>query len=231
MIAPQLQEVDAKIAEYKYDQAAILLEPLSEQGILSGGDEVALALLLMWMPLCAWDDSLTHLRKALTTDVAFEASAWGVYICDELYPVTDEFHVRLLDFVDRAEACYLLSERAIIAGQYQVACDWIQRAVKIDPFPNALRVASRVCPNLAESRRILQQAMSGVENHSSELSAVPTNRQELRHKNWKAQIRGELITSLAWDAFYGTLFHEKQEPSEEPNGVCPISEEQKKSRN
>lgn len=206
MVVPQMAEVDAAIAEHCYDRAAILLETLSANGMLTAEEEVSLALVLMWPPLAAWDDCLKHLRKLLATNAAFEATIWGAYICHELYPNTDEFHVALNRFPDHAEACYLLSQQANGEGNYALACSWIQKAISIDPFPNALRLASKLCPDRLKSEELLIQAMNGVVDRRFESSGQPQSLRELKRENWRELIRGELLTSFVWDAYFGKLY-------------------------
>lgn len=212
MIEVALQKVDAAIADDKYDVAVELLEHLSADGLLSGGDEVALTLLLMWPPLAAWDECLVHVRKALATDVRYEATCWGAYICQTLWPVTSEFHRKLKHFADRSEACYLVAKHEFSEGDRKSAQDWIQRTIEIDPFPNALLLAARHSwPDLEKKKRLLRQAITGVQDRCFEKASWQetfTGRDALRRNNWKELIRGELLTSHNWEEFYGKLLHE-----------------------
>lgn len=196
------REIDDAIARDDYETAVNWLLPFSKEGKLSGGDEIALALLLMWPPLAAWDELVDHIRKALGTDVEYKALCWAAYIGSVLWTVPEDLYVMLENYSERPEACYLIARHQRHIGNYAAAQLWIERALKIETFPKALELAAQLCPNLAESRELLEQSMKGVINNHFELSRPPQSRQELRHLNWMELIRGEYLGFHVWQDAY-----------------------------
>lgn len=139
----------------------------------------------------------------MRTPFAFEAAVWGAYICDTLYPVTDEFHDALKMYTNRAEACYLLAVKAMHSGDSATTEDLITRCNEIESFPNSLYIAWLYCSDKSKAENLIREAMLGVRDHGLELRPPPHCRDKLRQRNWSELIRGEIVTSHIWNQKYG----------------------------